>query len=184
LRVRYPIKERWEAFLATRPRGARVREDIERELAKVSPGGFLALDFSGVDAVTFSFADEAIAKLVADRLSGDLPDRGLVLEGLNEDVRETVEVVLQRRKLAAVVATESGFSAVGVGDWLEPTLRTAAKLGEFSARALGDELGLSPQAANNRLQLLVASGAVVRHRVVPDKGGKEFMYRFIVPQLV
>jgi predicted ArsR family transcriptional regulator len=41
---------------------------------------------------------------------------------------------------------------------------------------LADELGITQQAANNRLKLLLNSGALVRTRSVPERGGMEFVY--------
>lgn len=182
--MRYAMAEKWTAYLATRERGRRVREDIERSLAALRAGEVLSLDFTGVEAVTVSFGDECVAKLLADRTSGGFPDKGLVVVGADEDVRETLEAVLERRRLGIVSLTEIGFEVLGARDWLEATLRVASELGSFSARDLAERLGLTPQAANNRLRGLLASGAVVRERIVPDGGGKEFRYRFIVPELV
>lgn len=44
-----------------------------------------------------------------------------------------------------------------------------------------NRLRISPQAANNRLKVLVSSGAVARERIVPAGGGKEFSYRVAIP---
>ena len=94
----YDVAAKWSPFLATRERGRRVREDIERHLSEVPIGGNLVLDFGGVEGITVSFGDECIAKLILARSSGDFADRGLVISGANEDVRETLEAVLSRRK--------------------------------------------------------------------------------------
>lgn len=182
--LRYLMLEKWDAFLATRERGRRVREDIEQSLASLRPGETLALDFSGVEAITVSFGDECVAKLLADRTAGDFPDKGLVVEGANDDVRETLDVVLQRRKLAIVATGPEGFEVLGPRDWLDSTLNVAARLRSFSARELAEELDLTPQASNNRLKHLMATGAVIRELVIPEGGGKEYLYRFVVPELV
>lgn len=181
--VTYRIVERWSSsFLATRERGRRVREDVEKELSALLAGQILALDFAGVEGVTVSFGDELVAKLVIDRGSGQFVDCGLVVEGANEDVRETLETVLIRRKVAAVNIDKDGQPEVlGGPGWLPETLRAALELRSFSAAELAEQLGLSPQAANNRLGHLVATGGVVREQVVPEGGGKEFGYRVAVP---
>jgi hypothetical protein len=179
--MRYQVAE-WNAFLATRERGRRVREDIEQKLAALPPGETLSMDFSSVEGITVSFGDECIAKLILARAAGDFVDRGLVVEGTNEDVRETIETVVSRRKVAVVSAAASGkLEILGEPEWLSETLNAALKLRSFSASELADKLGLTPQAVNNRLRLLVASGAVARERVVPEGGGKEFSYRVVVP---
>jgi hypothetical protein len=179
--LRYRVAD-WNEFLATRERGRRVREEIEEKLASVPPGESLLMDFSGVEGITVSFGDECIAKLILSRASGDFVDRGLVVEGANEDVRETIETVLSRRKVAVVSVGASGKPEIlGEPEWLPETLKAALRLRSFSASELADKLGITPQAVNNRLRLLVASGAVARERVVPEGGGKEFSYKVVVP---
>jgi hypothetical protein len=179
----YRIAERWSSsFLATRERGRRVREDVEKELSALAAGRTLALDFAGVEGVTVSFGDELLAKLVIDRDAGQFVDCGLIVEGADEDVRETLETVLARRKVAAVNLDKEGHPEVlGGPAWLAETLSAALELRSFSAAELAERLGLTPQAANNRLTRLVASGGVVREQIVPEGGGKEFGYRVAVP---
>jgi hypothetical protein len=178
----YRIAERWNSFLATRDRGRRVREDVEDQLAKLEPGQTLSLDFADVEGITVSFGDELVAKLIIDRAAGPYVDRGLVLEGANEDVHETLETVLARRKVSGVGLDSDGEPEVlGEKRWLPETLKAALELRSFNAVELGERLGLTPQAANNRLRGLVATGAVVREQVIPEGGGKEFGYRVAVP---
>jgi predicted ArsR family transcriptional regulator len=176
--ARYQVA-RWNNFLATRERGRQVREDIESRLAEL---GAVVLDFADVDGITVSFGDECVARLVIARAAGDFADRGLVMEGANEDVRETLETVLARRKVAGVMLSTSGDPEVlGEVGWLPETLKAALDLRGFRASELAERLGITPQAANNRLKMLVASGAVARERVVPEGGGKEFEYRTAIP---
>jgi len=179
--MRYEVA-RWSVFLATRERGRRVREEIEQRLAGLPVGDTLILDFKGVEGITVSFGDECVAKLVLARTSGDFADRGLLVEGANEDVQETLDAVLSRRKLSAVSLSDRGEPQVlGVREWLPQTIEAAMELRSFSASDLAHRLGITPQAANNRLKLLVGSGAVARERVVPEGGGKEFSYTVVIP---
>jgi hypothetical protein len=178
---RYPVAT-WGKFLATRERGRQVREDVEIRLAQVPAGESLVLDFTGVEGITVSFGDESVARLVLARASGDFADRGLVIVGDNQDVRETLETVLARRKVAAfAIDSDRKPQILGEVGWLPQTLRVALELHSFRATDLAERLHITPQAANNRLRMLVASGAVARERVVPEGGGKEFGYRTAVP---
>jgi hypothetical protein len=178
----YRIVEHWNSFLATRERGRRVREAVESQLAALAPGQTLTLDFNGVEGITVSFGDELVAKLIIDRAAGQFIDRGLILEGADEDVYETLETVLARRKVSGVCLGADGEPEVlGEKRWLPETLKAAVELRSFSAAELGERLGLTPQAANNRLRGLVATGAVVREQLIPEGGGKEFGYRVAVP---
>lgn len=179
--VTYDIAN-WGAFLATRERGRRVREDVEGQLAALPAGETLVLNFVGVDGMTVSFGDETVAKLVIARASGDFVDRGLVLAGANDDVRETLEAVLSRRKVAAVALSAAGEAEIlGEGGLMPATLAAAIDMRSFSALDLAARLGITAQAANNRLKMLVASGGVARERVVPEGGGKEFSYKVAIP---
>ena len=106
--MKYDVAAKWSPFLATRERGRRVREEIEQRLAQLSAGDNLVLDFSGVEGITVSFGDECVAKLILARSSGDFADRGLVIEGANEDVTETLEAVLSRRKFYTISLNSTG----------------------------------------------------------------------------
>lgn len=168
------------SFFATRGKGLDVRQSIERTMRDVPAGESLVIDFTGVEDVTFSFADECIAKVMISKAAGDYPDRGIVLSGMNDEVRETLDVVLTRRDLA-VVAVDGEASVLGADSFLSETLQAALDLGSFRASDIAERLGLSVQAANNRLKHLSASGAVVRHLVVPEGGGRQYQYRTVVP---
>lgn len=168
------------AFFATRGKGLEVRQSIEQAMRDVPPGESLVIDFTGIEDITFSFADECIAKMMASKAAGDYPDRGIVLSGLNDEIREALDVVLTRRDLA-MVAIDRGASVLGVDSFLSETLSLALDLGSFTASDIAERLGLSVQAANNRLKHLTASGAVVRHLMVPEGGGREYQYKTVVP---
>jgi predicted ArsR family transcriptional regulator len=73
---------------------------------------------------------------------------------------------------------ERGDELLGGEPALRDTIAAATRLGvKFSASELGLELGVSPQAMNNRLKALVRMGALVREAVVVPGGGREFAYR-------
>ncbi|HUC36469.1 MAG TPA: DUF4325 domain-containing protein [Acidimicrobiales bacterium] len=160
-----------------------MREEIEQQLAQLAAGENLAISFEGVEGITVSFGDECVAKLIVARLAGDFDDRGLVIEEMNIDVRETLEAVLSRRKIAAAVLNSKGAPEIlGEPKWMQETLAAALDLRSFRASDLADRLHITPQAANNRLKSLVGSGAVARERIVPEGGGKEFSYEVVIPQ--
>ncbi|MGB8197925.1 MAG: DUF4325 domain-containing protein [Acidimicrobiales bacterium] len=172
----------WGPFLATRERGRQVREDVESKLSNLRTGETLVLSFASVEGITVSFGDECIAKLIVDRSVGLNTDRGFVISNANEDVSETLEAVLSRRKLSAVSLTKFGKAMiVGERGWLPETLEAAIELQSFSAMELAEMLQLTPQAANNRLKVLVTTGAVARDQIVPEGGGKEFCYTVVIP---
>ena len=81
--------------LGTRPLGKRVREQLLPLLKKDER---VVLDFTGVNVVSNSFADECIAKLLLTMPLSELKSR-TTFRGLNPIASECVLTALQRRHL-------------------------------------------------------------------------------------
>ncbi|MBR4897318.1 MAG: STAS-like domain-containing protein [Prevotella sp.] len=77
----------------TRDMGKKLREKL---LALIKKGEKVVLDFTGVNVVTNSFADECIAKLLLEMPLNDLK-RCTTFHGLNPLAERSVLVALQRR---------------------------------------------------------------------------------------
>lgn len=82
--------------LGTRPLGKRVREQLMPLLEQQDER--IVLDFTGVNVVSNSFADECIAKLLLTMPLADLKAR-TTFRGLNPVASESVLTALQRRHL-------------------------------------------------------------------------------------
>lgn len=81
--------------LGTRPLGKRVREQL---LHVIEQHECVVLDFTGVNVVSNSFADECIAKLLLTMSLADLKSR-TTFRGLNPIASESVLTALRRRHL-------------------------------------------------------------------------------------
>lgn len=81
--------------LGTRPLGKRVREQL---MPLLEQDERVVLDFTGVNVVSNSFADECIAKLLLTMPLADLKAR-TTFRGLNPIASESVLTALQRRHL-------------------------------------------------------------------------------------
>ena len=91
--------------LVTRPTGAAVRTRIEAVLA--DSGATVAfLDFTELDLIDFSCADEVVAKLLIH--TGPSPERYLVLVGLHDHQDEEIDHVLTKRNLAVLAFNDHG----------------------------------------------------------------------------
>lgn len=77
----------------TRDMGARIRQQLRPLLDRDEK---VILDFSGVNVVTNSFADECIAKLLLE-MSLDNLKRHTTFRGLNPLAERSILVALQRR---------------------------------------------------------------------------------------
>lgn len=165
-----------DGVLTTREAGARARHEIERHIGTLMPGQPVALDFADVRAVSVPFADEAVGQLLSGWLSGYYEEHPILAFNASEDVRETIAAALRQRRLLLLGLHHGDAELLGADAVLDETMRVAQRLGSFSAADLAQELGLTPQAANNRLKTLMRSGALRRTRVAPSRGGKEFAY--------
>lgn len=82
--------------LGTRPLGQKVRERLMPLLAS---NELVVLDFTGVNVVSNSFADECIAKLLLTMPLAELKSH-TTFRGLNPMASESVLTALQRRHLS------------------------------------------------------------------------------------
>lgn len=167
---------RFGSFLATRDKGAKVREDLESLLRKLPDGETAVISFKGVEAVTISFADEFIGRLFASRAAGDIPEVGLVISNVNDELREALALCLERRGTTVAIRRGRGLELLGGDPYLTETYVRARARKQFRASMIAADLSITAQNANNRLKRLVAAGALLRSRTAPEGGGKEFVY--------
>jgi hypothetical protein len=101
--------------LVTRPTGAAVRTQIETMLADTLGAGraLTVIDFSHVQMIDFSCADEIIAKLLMSHVAQGR-ESYFVFRGMTEDHWAAIETVLERHGLALVVERDTGLELVGV----------------------------------------------------------------------
>jgi hypothetical protein len=169
-------------FVSGRETGRIQREQLDQVAGQVRAGDLLEIDLTGVHAMTISFADEFFGRFIASRAGSEQDDRGVVIDGpggaSGDDLQETLEAVLDRRGIGVLWRDPKGnVTVIGGPAWFASTFAQALDLKVFRATQLAERLDLSPQATNGRLKKLSAAGAVLRERIVPDGGGKEFEYR-------
>ena len=140
--------------LVTRPTGAAVRGRIERVMVETGCRTVL-LDFSDVELLDLSCADEIVAKLLL--LRGSAADRYIVLWRLREDQIEAIDHVLTHQRLA-VAALAADADALGVLGALDPDGRSAfscvAEHGPMRADAVAEALAWAESRARSALDLL------------------------------
>lgn len=97
--------------LVTRPTGRAVRMGVEQQLVELGRGApcVSVLDFSQVNVLDYSCADEIVAKLLLRYSASDRPvDAYFVARGLQPHHVEAVESVLHRQNLLLVVEDGEG----------------------------------------------------------------------------
>lgn len=162
-------------FPMTRADGRELRGRLEDQLAN-DHSVDLTIDFSGVDAMTISFADEFLGRLMTS-FNFAANDTTVRLSGLNDENYEAAEVCMERREACVVVLDRNGSLALVGQRSLSSTFQSAVELGKFKANDLAGALGLSAQNANNRLKRLAEAGALRKTQVTGSgRGGREFVY--------
>lgn len=92
----------YDTDFGTREMGARLREKL---LPLVKGDERVVLDFTGVNVVSNSFADECIAKLLLEMPLEELKKR-TTFRGLNPMAEKSVLVALQRRYIVRKQSSE------------------------------------------------------------------------------
>lgn len=149
--------------LITRPTGAAIRSRIEKALA--GSGCLTAfLDFSEIELLDLSCADEVVAKLLLAQVG---PARYLVLRGLREDQHEAIEHVLTHHRLAVAALPHGGGHPRLLG-WVTADGRIAFgclhDLGPMAAPEVARVLDWEEHRAGETLRLLA------HHRLVRPDG--------------
>ena len=168
-----------DAVLTGADAGARARAAIERAIEQLVDDQPVFLDFSKVRAVSVPFVDASIGRLLGGRAAGYYDTHPIVIYCASVDVLQTIDATLRLHHLYALaLGGQTGAELLGADDVLTSTLQEAVRLRTFNVHQLAERLDLTPQAANNRLRLLLRSGAVQRERAKPERGhgGREFRY--------
>lgn len=150
--------------LLTRPTGAAVRSAIEALLAERHPPIVTTIDFSGVNLLDFSCADEIVAKLLLHQsATPSLPDRFVTFRGMRDDHLDAVEAVLERRALALVWEVEGRPALLGpVSVEEERHWEAVRALGPTWADAVAAHLGSALEESARALETLWRRRLVMR----------------------
>lgn len=140
----------------TRPTGAAVRRVIEREVRDRPAAHVTTLDFSRVNLLDFSCADEVVAKLLLQYTADDAPAGYVTFRGLHDGHLDPIEAVLERHALALVSwhdGTAELFGAVTAEE--RDCWETVRGHGPIGMADVAVHLNITPAEAGARLQRLV-----------------------------
>jgi len=165
--------------LVTRETGAVIRERLERELIAETEPMVAFLNFSGVEVIDYSCADEVIAKLISRLLSGEYGDKFTVLESLSPNQMENIEVALERKKLAVLYLQEGGgWQVIGfLNNYLRKTLISVMEKGSITLRELAREGKIGLNTGGTRLLNLYRKRLIWRSEEISKEGGRQFAYK-------
>ncbi len=149
--------------MAGRPRGARIREVIEKMLRDEKGALRVIIDFSRMGSIDFSWADEVVAKMVSRLWSGEYGEKFLVLKNLNPSQAENIDVALERKKLAVLTTGPAGWKIVGsLNNYLVHTLNRVMRRRQLTLRELSEQEGIEMNTSGTRLLNLYKKRLVVR----------------------
>lgn len=159
--------------LVTRPTGAAVRTEIETQVAALEGRTLTVIDFSNVNLLDFSCADEIVAKLLLrfgggpscadDAVPPPTHDGYFIFRGLHDAHLDAIETVLERHGLALVAESEGGAQLVGTIDEGERRAwEEVGRLGSAAAEELARVIGTSVDDARSRLDSLERRRLVMR----------------------
>jgi hypothetical protein len=169
-------------ILSSRELGEQLLDRLTAHLRETEPDSATPLDFSEIQFVDISAADEFLCKLLMRIASGELGTRYVFIANANESIRETFEAVLKLRDLAALCLDGEERRILGV---LKTPMREALEV-MLAARngtsaELAQRLDKNINIACNRLNALQKMGLVCRTRDGSVQGGgRQYYYESIV----
>ena len=149
--------------LVTRPTGAAVRDRIEAALSR-SDCLTALLDFSDIELLDFSCAEEIVAKLLLAQASQR--PRFVVLRGLRDDQHDAIDEVLTHHRLGvAALATDTEPVLLGfVSSDARAAFACVCRLGRACAGDVASALDWPEERATDALESLT------HHRLVRPEG--------------
>jgi transcriptional regulator of heat shock response len=162
-------------ILSTRERGREVADHVQ-DVLRATTG--LVLNFTGVEVATPSFLDEILIRIRSVLQSED-DGVAVVVTGTNEDVLETLNLVLRHQRLMLAQLAQNQLELLGGNQQLRETLAAAQKLGTFTATQLADDLRLKLPNLHQRLKALMDAGAVTRQADETAQHGKRYLFEAI-----
>jgi len=169
-----------------RSRGVRIREAIEKALGEAMGTLRVILDFSGIGAIDFSWADEVVAKMVSRLWSGEYGEKFLLLKGLTSSQAENIHVALERKRLVVITIIPEGWQIIGsLNNYLIHTLNQVMKRKRLTLRQLSEEERIGMNTSGTRLLNLYKKRLVARLEE-PMMGkddphrGRQFVYRSLL----
>ena len=157
--------------LATRSVG----RDVGRTIAElIAQKPALLLSFYGVEVASPSFLFELISAVRAALIAQ--PQRWLLVTGMNEDVAESAELVLDRLKMTLGTLDDGQIKLLGGSQQLQDTIKAAQQLGTFTAPDLAEQLEIKLPALHQRLNQLIEAGVLTREDDPTATRGKRGKY--------
>lgn len=163
--------------------GVPLRIEIEKKLQSLPSGGVLALDFSGIEDITPSVADEIGPYFVLRLMNGDFGDRFIVYKCGNNEIAHALQLAFERwaGKIAALSLDEGRIYYGKLSPALEHTLNKVEEKATVTPSQLCETEGSTLNIWSNRLKSLYNLRLVKRVEAPLERGGgRQFLYSKVV----
>ena len=152
--------------LGTRAEGAAARDRLLATLTDLDEPGRLIVSLDGVEVMSGSFADEAIALPYARLTTGEYGDRYMVVQAAGEEVVEDLSHKLERRRLAMLCVVDGDWTVLGLlPPMMKDTLAVVIERGETTAREVAEALGIRQNTCVNRIARLAKLRLIRREQI-------------------
>lgn len=167
----YPLRNHG-TVLATRALGTEVASALR---ASTIEADAVIVDFAEIRVASSPFLDE-VARVVRSMIA-DRPDRFVLLANLNEDLLDTLELVVRRLDIVLTAVRGGRLETVGGTRQLDETLAAAQELETFTAPELAERLELKLPNLHQRLAQLQAAGALTRSDDPSARRGRRLLFK-------
>ena len=157
-------------------RDSQAKDELLSKLKMLPANSALVLDFSTVQFMDYSWADEVVAALLKASQRAKAP-KFVVVRQPSASVRESITAAVSLHGLTCVEVDRQGNATVlgSLSPALLQTYSLAVQRGQISAQDLPDSL--SPSTKSNRLKELERRGLLYRvGEEIIDGGGRRFIY--------
>lgn len=167
-------------MLLDRPAGSQAFSRCRECLEQLPNGGTLLVSLEGIEYITASFADEALANLQAGLVAWQYGDKFLVIGQPNESVAYEIALVVDQRRPRVPVLVQDKDGTLRVLGRTERNLLDAWELvrthRELRARDLADRYQIEITAASMRLHKLYTARLLARETEMTS-AGRQHVYR-------
>ena len=178
--VMQEIVEHFTGVLYDREKmGVPLRIEIEKKLQSLPSGGVLVLDFSDIEDITPSVADEIGPYLMLRLMNGDFGDRFVIYKCGNNEISHSLQLAFERwAGKAAALSLDVGRTYYGkLSPALEHALNKVRERTTVTPSQLCETEGSTLNIWSNRLKSIYDLRLVRRVEAPLEKGGgRQFLY--------
>jgi len=166
--------------LWTREFAKQIRNGLNDVLENAGSNGVVVINADGIKVFDFSFANEFFGKSILS-LSSEYPGRILLVENLDEYTEENLVETLKSLNIAMLNRKNGEIFVIGKlhSAYIETFFLIYRAAVPLTANNVGENMGITATAANERLTKLTELGLMRRKKDVSNSGREIYVYSTI-----